>query len=239
MLKFTSHCNHVFHCVQRQFRDVTLKEVLEARDRISPHVHETPVLTCSTFDVLSGRQLFFKCENLQKTGSFKVRGATNAILKAKEEHDRMGKVVVYNVHSCSHWQIKAVIAQSSQLLLNLYCHTTRSCPASSPTAAGTTRRRWPGPPPPWPARPAPWWCPGGPARPSARPSGGTERTSSSASRRPLQRGSRWTGGRGGESRFIGTYSKLVPMCCCSAIKWETWMIGKARTSYRTVQTIRT
>ncbi len=53
--------------------------------RIAPFVHRTPVHTCDTFDVIAGRRLYFKCENLQKTGSFKARGACNAVLKAKEE----------------------------------------------------------------------------------------------------------------------------------------------------------
>ena len=71
---------------------LTISDVLEAASRISPHVHRTPVLTCATFDQWAGRSLFFKCENLQKTGSFKARGAANAVLKAKEEYQKMGKV---------------------------------------------------------------------------------------------------------------------------------------------------
>jgi threonine dehydratase len=46
---------------------------------IRPHVHRTPVLTSSFFDTLSGAELFFKCENFQKAGVFKVRGASNAV----------------------------------------------------------------------------------------------------------------------------------------------------------------
>ncbi len=63
---------------------VTLKDIESACQRIAQHVHRTPVLTCSTFDKMSNFKLFFKCENLQKTGSFKARGALNAILKARE-----------------------------------------------------------------------------------------------------------------------------------------------------------
>jgi len=54
-------------------------DILVAHKRISPHIHRTPVLTSRYLDELSGAQLFFKCENFQKTGSFKVRGATNAV----------------------------------------------------------------------------------------------------------------------------------------------------------------
>ena len=57
----------------------TWDDVLVAHDRIRPHVHRTPVLTSSFFDRLTGASLFFKCENLQKAGAFKVRGASNAV----------------------------------------------------------------------------------------------------------------------------------------------------------------
>jgi threonine dehydratase len=53
--------------------------IVAAHARIAPRIHRTPVLTCSSLDDKSGAQLFFKCENFQKTGSFKIRGASNAI----------------------------------------------------------------------------------------------------------------------------------------------------------------
>jgi len=58
-----------------------LEAVREARARIAPYAHRTPVMTCSTLNRLSGRELFFKCENLQKVGAFKFRGACNAVLR--------------------------------------------------------------------------------------------------------------------------------------------------------------
>jgi len=58
---------------------VTLADVREAELRIRGKVHRTPTLTCETIDRLAGRRVYFKCENLQKTGSFKYRGATNAV----------------------------------------------------------------------------------------------------------------------------------------------------------------
>ncbi len=64
---------------------VSFKDVLAASDRISSYVHRTPVVTSRSIDDVAGIKLFFKCENLQKTGAFKARGATNALLKAKEE----------------------------------------------------------------------------------------------------------------------------------------------------------
>ncbi len=60
---------------------VTLADVHAAADRIRPFVPHTPVHTCGTMDALGGRRLFFKCENFQTTGSFKYRGATNAVQK--------------------------------------------------------------------------------------------------------------------------------------------------------------
>jgi threonine dehydratase len=54
-------------------------DVLAAHDRIAPHIHRTPVLTSSFLDALTGASLFFKCENFQKAGAFKVRGASNAV----------------------------------------------------------------------------------------------------------------------------------------------------------------
>ncbi len=57
----------------------SFSDVLAARDRIADHVHRTPVLTSRMLDGLSGATLFFKCENLQKAGAFKARGASNAV----------------------------------------------------------------------------------------------------------------------------------------------------------------
>jgi threonine dehydratase len=57
----------------------TYTDVLTAHDRIRPYIHRTPVLTSSYLNELTGAQLFFKCENFQKAGAFKVRGATNAV----------------------------------------------------------------------------------------------------------------------------------------------------------------
>ena len=58
---------------------MSYQEILNAVERIAPYIHRTPVHTCSTIDDLVGRKVFFKCENFQKTGSFKARGALNAV----------------------------------------------------------------------------------------------------------------------------------------------------------------
>jgi len=65
-------------------------DVVAAHDRIRPHIHRTPVLTSSYFNELVGAELFFKCENFQKAGAFKVRGACNAVFGLSEEQARAG-----------------------------------------------------------------------------------------------------------------------------------------------------
>src|ERR1700732_2718595 len=66
--------------------------ILAAHARIAPRVHRTPVLISASLDAMTGARLFFKCENLQKTGSFKIRGASNAILSLTEEEAAHGIV---------------------------------------------------------------------------------------------------------------------------------------------------
>lgn len=58
---------------------VTLKDIEAAHERIRPHIHRTPVFTNNSLDELSGAELYFKCDNFQKAGSFKIRGATNTV----------------------------------------------------------------------------------------------------------------------------------------------------------------
>lgn len=70
---------------------VTLKDIALAHDRIRPFIHRTSVLTNNSLDDLSGASLFFKCENFQKAGSFKIRGATNTVERLSQ--DEMGRGV--------------------------------------------------------------------------------------------------------------------------------------------------
>lgn len=62
----------------------SLTDIRAAADRIRRHIHRTPVLSCAGIDRLVGARLFFKCENFQKVGAFKIRGATNAVLSLSE-----------------------------------------------------------------------------------------------------------------------------------------------------------
>src|SRR3984893_13779166 len=68
------------------------RAITEAHDRIAPHIHRTPVLTSRSLNTLIGAQVFFKCENFQKTGSFKIRGASNAIFSLSEQEIAHGIV---------------------------------------------------------------------------------------------------------------------------------------------------
>jgi len=63
----------------------TLDDMLQARARIIPYIHQTPVLTSTFMNELTGAELFFKCENFQKAGAFKVRGACNAVFGLPDE----------------------------------------------------------------------------------------------------------------------------------------------------------
>ena len=68
----------------------TFDDVLQARKRIEPYIHRTPVLTSTFFNELTGAELFFKCENFQKAGAFKVRGAGNAVFGLEESKAAKG-----------------------------------------------------------------------------------------------------------------------------------------------------
>jgi threonine dehydratase len=69
-----------------------LASIRAAHARIAPHVHRTPILTCHALDVETGVILYFKCENFQKVGAFKARGATNAVLSLDDAQARRGVV---------------------------------------------------------------------------------------------------------------------------------------------------
>jgi len=70
--------------------DIDFAAILSAYGRIQAHIHRTPVLTSSRLNEASGASLFFKCENLQKIGAFKARGATNAVFSLDDATARRG-----------------------------------------------------------------------------------------------------------------------------------------------------
>lgn len=85
-----------------------LAAVRAAAERLKGAAHRTPVMTCSTLDRLAGRRLFFKCENLQKVGAFKYRGAANAVRKLSDAEAAKG-VVTHS--SGNHAQALALAAR--------------------------------------------------------------------------------------------------------------------------------
>ncbi len=68
----------------------TFEDVLKAHERIAPYIHRTPVMTSSYLNQLTGAEIFFKCENLQKVGAFKARGASNAVFGLSDEEAKRG-----------------------------------------------------------------------------------------------------------------------------------------------------
>jgi threonine dehydratase len=68
--------------------------IVAAHARIAPHIHRTPVLTSRLLDAMAGARLFFKCDDFQKTGSFKIRGASNAIFSVSKEQIANGIVTL-------------------------------------------------------------------------------------------------------------------------------------------------
>lgn len=69
---------------------LTLADIRAAHARIVDKIHRTPVLTSATLDALCGGQLFFKCENFQKIGAFKARGAANAVFALTDDEAARG-----------------------------------------------------------------------------------------------------------------------------------------------------
>lgn len=87
---------------------VTSADIHAAADRIAGVAHRTPVMTCGMLDELAGRRLFFKCENFQKVGAFKFRGAFNAVSQLDEQDASRG-VVTHS--SGNHAQALALAAR--------------------------------------------------------------------------------------------------------------------------------
>lgn len=95
--------------MSREGLAVDVDDVRAARERIAGQVHRTPVLTSRLLNEVAGRSLFFKCENLQRGGAFKIRGATNRV-RAMSEEERGRGVVAYS--SGNHAQAVALAAAS-------------------------------------------------------------------------------------------------------------------------------
>lgn len=89
---------------------LTLELIKQAASRIAGRVHRTPVITSHSFNDATGRQVFFKCENLQRAGAFKARGATNKILSLTDDEKKRGVIAV---SSGNHAQAVALAAREA------------------------------------------------------------------------------------------------------------------------------
>src|SRR3954453_3411810 len=87
---------------------IGLEDIIQASKRLEPWAHRTPVLTSRTLDDRAGASVFLKCENLQRGGAFKFRGAMNALLKLDEARRGAG-VVTHS--SGNHAQALALAGQ--------------------------------------------------------------------------------------------------------------------------------
>ncbi|MCH7847196.1 MAG: pyridoxal-phosphate dependent enzyme [Planctomycetes bacterium] len=102
---------------------ITLDAVREAAKCIEPYAHRTPVMTCAALDERAGRRLFFKCENFQKIGAFKFRGACNAVMKLAD--DVAGRGVVTH-SSGNHAQALALAAKLRGIEAHIVMPSTAS-----------------------------------------------------------------------------------------------------------------
>ena len=84
--------------------------IIETHQRISPFIHNTPILTSTLLNKMIGANLFFKCENFQKMGAFKMRGATNAVMLLSDEQKQKGVVT----HSSGNFAQALALAAKSQ-----------------------------------------------------------------------------------------------------------------------------
>ena len=127
------HTSHFVSLATTMSACITHADVLEAAQRIQGTAHRTPVLQSSTLNELSSRNLFFKVEALQKTGSFKFRGALNAIRSLLlETAASEGPLQVVTHSSGNHAQALALAAQLSSTQLRTV-HATIAMPDSTPS----------------------------------------------------------------------------------------------------------
>ena len=94
--------------VNAHFPAVDIDDIRRAAARIKPHAHRTPVITSATMDAMAGATIFFKCENLQRVGAFKFRGAANAVFSLDDSAARRG---VATHSSGNHAQALALAAR--------------------------------------------------------------------------------------------------------------------------------
>ena len=113
----------------------TFDDVKIAHERIKPHINRTPVLTSAHLNELTGAELFFKCENFQTPGAFKVRGASNAVFGLTDDQAKLG---VATHSSGNHASCLSYAASMRGIPCNVVM------PTSAPQAKKDTVRRYGG-----------------------------------------------------------------------------------------------
>ncbi|MUU78890.1 pyridoxal-phosphate dependent enzyme [Winogradskyella endarachnes] len=106
--------------------------LIQTHNRIKPFIHKTPVLTSKLLDEIAGCNLFFKCENFQKMGAFKMRGAANAILSLSDEERQRGVVT----HSSGNFA-QAVSLAAQKLGVKAYIVMPKNAPQVKKNAVKT------------------------------------------------------------------------------------------------------
>jgi threonine dehydratase len=104
---------------------LTLELIKEAAARIAGRIHRTPVMSSRSFNRVAGREVFFKCENLQRAGAFKIRGATNKILSLTDDEKKRGVIAV---SSGNHAQAVALASREAGI------RSVVAIPADAPKA---------------------------------------------------------------------------------------------------------
>src|SRR6202165_468524 len=112
---------------------LTIELIKEARARIAGRIHRTPVITSHLFNEAAGCEVFFKCENLQRAGAFKIRGATNKILALTDDEKKRGVIAV---SSGNHAQAVALASREAGI------RSVVAIPADAPKAKVEATRNY-------------------------------------------------------------------------------------------------
>src|SRR3989442_1329126 len=112
---------------------LTLDLIRQAQARVAGRIHRTPVMTSRSFNQVAGREVFFKCENLQRAGAFKIRGATNKILALTDDEKKRGVIAV---SSGNHAQAVALASREAGI------RSVVAIPADAPKAKVEATRNY-------------------------------------------------------------------------------------------------
>lgn len=112
---------------------LNVNQIHEAHERIASRIHRTPVITSRQFNEVAGKEVFFKCENFQRAGAFKIRGATNKIQSLTEDEKQRG-IVAFS--SGNHAQAVALAGREAGVRVLV------AMPSDAPQAKVTATREY-------------------------------------------------------------------------------------------------